>query len=122
MSSGCGNCGGNCGSCGGCAGSLVLTEKEIDLLKLLGQVAFLPVVRKASDMTPVYPESTDPDATAVLVCLEKKGLIDLDYRAPLAGFDYSGCTGHPVRGSIALTARGQQVLELLDLQGIVPED
>lgn len=118
----CGGCGGNCGSCGGCAGSLVLTEKEIDLLKLLGQMAFLPVVRKASDMIPVSPESTDSEASAVLACLEKKGLIDLDYRMPLAGFDYSGCTGCPVHGSMALTQRGQQVLELLELQGITAEE
>ena len=118
----CGGCGGNCGSCGGCAGSLVLTEKEIELLRLLGQMAFLPVVRKASDMIPVFPESSDPDATAVLTCLEKKGLIDLDYRAPLQGFDYGNCKGYPVHGSMALTERGQQVLELLELQGATMEE
>ena len=118
----CGGCGGNCGSCGGCAGSLVLTQKEIDMLQLLGQVAFLPVARKASDMTPVYPESTDPDCSLVLTCLEKKGLIDLDYRAPLAGFDYSAWKGYPVQGSMALTQRGQQVLEILELQGAAGEE
>ena len=118
----CGSCTGNCGSCGGCAGSLVLTEKEVELLQLLGQVAFLPVVRKASDMIPVYPESSDPDATAVLACLEKKGLVDLDYRAPLQGFDYGACKGYPVHGSMALTERGQQVLELLELQGTTMEE
>jgi hypothetical protein len=117
----CGSCAGNCESCGGCAGSLVLTEKEVEMLQLLGQVAFLPVVRKASDMIPVYPESNDPDTTAVLECLEKKGLIDLDYRAPLAGFDYSGCKVHCVHGSMALTVRGQQVLELLEVQGAATE-
>ena len=118
----CGSCGGNCGSCGGCAGSLVLTEKELEMLRLLGQVAFLPVVRKSADMIPVYPESTDPDCTAVLTFLEKKGLIDLDYRVPLAGFDYSDCKSYPVHGSMALTARGQQVLEILDLQGTAVEE
>lgn len=117
----CGSCSGHCGSCGGCAGSLVLTWKEVEFLRLLGQVAFLPVVRKASDMVPVYPESSDPECSPVLECLEKKGLIDLDYRMPLAGFDYSGCPW-PVHGSMALTARGQQVLELLELQGAQPEE
>ena len=112
------SCSGNCGSCGGCAGSLVLTEKEIELLRLLGQMAFLPVVRKASDMIPVFPESSDPDATAVLTCLEKKGLISLDFDKPLKGFDMSAYAAYPIHGSLALTQRGQTVLELLDYQGI----
>ena len=37
---------------------------------------------------------------------------------PLPGADMSAYRGYPVHGSIALTARGQQVLELLDVQGI----
>ena len=50
-----------------------------------------------------------------LLCLEKKGLISLDYDQPLGGCDYGA---YPLRGSFALTARGQRVLELLEIQGI----
>ena len=51
-------CSGNCSSCGGCAKQLTLTQEEIDFLKELGQIPFLPVARKADDMTPVYLEDT----------------------------------------------------------------
>ena len=115
--SNCNSCGGNCGSCGGCANTLTLTKEEIDMLHTLGQIPFLPTARKADDMTPIYLEEAGKDYSLILACLEKKGLIDIDYRAPLSGFDYSAYKGYPIHGSIALTARGQQVLDLLELQG-----
>ena len=115
--SNCNSCSGNCGQCGGCASTLTLTKDEIDMLLIFAQIPFLPAARKADDMTPIYLEQTGKDLSLILTCLEKKGLIDIDYRAPLSGFDYSAYKGYPVHGSMALTARGQQVLELLDLQG-----
>ena len=51
--------GGCCESCGGCKGDILLSEGEIALLQALGQFSFLPVARKAGDMTPVYREETD---------------------------------------------------------------
>jgi hypothetical protein len=117
----CENCGGctDCGSCGGCGKQLLLTQPEIDLLLLLGQIPFLPVARKASDMTPVFLEEGAPeDASAALVLLEKKLLIDIDYSKPLSGADMTAYQGLPVHGSFALTQRGQTVLELLQQQGI----
>ena len=113
-------CGGNCGSCGGCAKELTLTQPEIDVLRLLGQFAFLPVARRADDMTPVCLEAgEDREQTSlVLQVLEKKALIDIDYRKPLAGVDMQAYRGLPVHGSFALTERGQQVLEMLEIQGI----
>ena len=114
-----GNCTGNCGSCGGCAKELTLTEGELALLNLLAQIPFLPVARKTDDMTPVYLEADAPEnASLVLQVLEKKQLIDLDYGAPLKGFDMSAYRGFPVHGTVALTARGQTVVDLLDKQGI----
>ena len=118
----CGFCGGNCGSCGGCAGALSLTQPEIDMLLQLAQIPFLPVARRADDMTPVYLEETGVDYSLILACLEKKGLVDLDYHTPLSGFDYSAYKAYPLRGSMALTQRGQQVVELLELQGAQPEE
>lgn len=113
----CNSCSGNCGQCCGCAGTLTLTKDEIDMLLTFGQIPFLPVARKADDMTPIYLEETGKDHSLILACLEKKGLIDLDYRSALSGFNYNAYKAYPVRGSMALTARGQHVLELLDLQG-----
>ena len=85
----------------------------------LGQYSFLPVARKADDYTPVYKEDaafTPEEYSLIIPILEKKQLIYLDY-TPLLGADMSAYTGYPVHGSMGLTQRGQQVLELLELQG-----
>lgn len=114
-------CSGNCGSCGGCARELVLTDPEIELLQSLGQIPFQPVARRADDMTPVYLEDdrySRESYSLILQCLEKKGLIDIDYEKPLKGVDMTPYRGFPVHGSFALTQRGQQVLEMLEFQGI----
>ena len=117
-----GCCNGNCGSCSGCARELVLTEKEIDFLNTLGQYAFLPVARPMGDLTPVYLEDGEPEEMSLLLqCLEKKGLISLDYDKPLTGFDETAYAAYPIRGSMALTERGQKVLELMEYQGIGAE-
>jgi len=111
----------NCGGCGGCRGEVELTGGEIAFLKKLGQIPFLPVARKADSMEPVYPEaeSCSPEENSlILQCLEKKGLISIDYDAPLKGLDEGIYGKYPIRGSFALTARGQQVLELLEIQGV----
>ena len=114
-------CNGNCGSCGGCASTLSLTQWELDMLDALSQCPFLPVARKASEETPVYLEE-DAHSIAeyglILLCLEKKGLVEIDYRQPLSGFAYEAYAGYPVHGTVSLTARGQQVVELLAIQGI----
>ena len=117
----CQNCGG-CGSCGGCDRSLTLTEQELALLSRFAQIPFLPVARKAGDTEPVYLEDGDPLTSAtVILCLEKKGLIDIDYHLPLERFDYSAYANYPLLGSMALTQRGQEVLDTLEWQGITEE-
>ena len=114
-----GNCGDNCGSCSGCARELILTEKEIAFLERLGQYAFLPVARTMGDLTPVYLEEGDREEMSLLLqCLEKKGLISLDYDKPLGGFDRQAYAAYPIQGSMALTERGQLVLEMMEYQGI----
>ena len=114
-----GNCSGNCSACSGCARELVLTGKEMEFLNLLGQYAFLPVARTMGDLTPVYLEEGEKEEMSLLLqCLEKKGLISLDYHKPLKGFDMTAYNAYPIQGSMALTERGQTVLELLDYQGI----
>lgn len=111
-------CNGNCGSCGGCAKELLLSQQELDILNFLGQVAFLPVARKADDMTPVCLECSGEQVSLALELLEKKSLISIDYDRPLTGASMEAYKGYPVHGSIALTARGQSVLETLEIQGI----
>ena len=113
------HCSGNCSSCSGCARELTLTQPEIDFLNRLAQYAFLPVARKLGDLEPVYLEEGDPEQMGmILQVLEKKGLISLDFDKPLRGFDESAYAAYPIRGSMALTQRGQTVLELLEYLGI----
>ena len=117
-------CSGNCGNCGGCGKSLTLSQPELDLLQELGQIPFLPVARKVSDMTPVYLEDTRYDGetySLVLQCLEKKGLIRIDYDMPLSGASMQRYGEYPVHGSFALTERGQQVLDLIEKHGVQEE-
>lgn len=112
-------CNGNCGTCGGCAKELTLSQMEIDFLLQLGQIPFLPVARKMGDLEPVYLEPDAPEnASLILQCLEKKGLISLDYDKPLKGFDEATYAAYPIRGSMALTERGHTVLELIERQGV----
>ena len=116
------SCNGNCCACSGCARELVLTGKEIEFLNTLGQYAFLPVARTMGDLTPVYLEDGDREEMSLLLqCLEKKGLISLDYDKPLLHFDERAYAAYPIRGSMALTERGQKVLELMEYQGIYTE-
>ncbi|MBQ3530191.1 MAG: hypothetical protein IJA47_06860 [Oscillospiraceae bacterium] len=115
--SGCKGCSGNCSGCGKV---LELSQGEIDLLQALGQYSFLPVARKADDMTPVYREEsayTEAEYSLFIQLLEKKNLIYLDY-TPLKGAKMGLYPEYPVHGSMALTQRGQQVLDLLETQGI----
>ena len=115
--SGCGKC---CGSCGGC-GEMILSSGEVEMLQKLGQIPFLPVARKADDMTPMCFEEdvhTSEEYSLILQCLEKRGLISIDYDMPLKGAYGDAYTPYRVRGSFALTAKGQEILDLLELQGI----
>lgn len=114
-----GSCNGNCAGCSGCARELVLTQEELDFLRKLGQIPFLPVARKMDEDVPVYLEEGQPEQMSLLLqCLEKKGLISLDYDQPLPGMEQGAYAAYPIRGSMALTRRGQQVLELVEYQGV----
>ena len=118
----CGGCSGSCPGCGGCDRSLSLTAEEVAFLKRLGELSFLPVGRKREDMVPIFLEDGEEQQdlnSLVLQCLEKKDLVSLDYDQPLKGFREPWYLRCPIRGSVALTNRGQQVLEVLDYQGLL---
>ena len=112
----CGSCE-SCTGCGGCDRSLTVTAPELEFLGRLAQTPFLPVGRKIDGEVPLFED--DPEMTAVLQVLETKQLISIDYRLPLKGCREEWYLKSPIRGSLALTARGQRVLELLDYQGIL---
>lgn len=114
----CKNCG---GGCGGCAKVLELTQGEIDLLQELAVYAFLPVARRTDDMTPFYPEGGAyplEEYSAILTHLERKSLVAIDYSAPVGSYPEEVYGRWPVHGSVALTKRGQEVVESLNITGI----
>lgn len=110
-----GKCGGNCAECSGCSGcggSLELNRGEVAFLEKLGQIPFLPISFAGENETPVYREDRDfseEEYSLSIQLLEKKGLISIEHK-PL--------TGSSGQGSVGLTAKGQQVLEIIQIQGI----
>ena len=44
--------------------------------------------------------------------------MSLDYDKPLRNFDDAKYAAYPVKGSVALTERGQKVVEMLEIEGI----
>lgn len=119
---GCAGCQSSCGGCGGCpgcGGQYSLTQEEIEFLSEFAVIPFLPAARKADGDMPVYLEHGGDiqKNSETLMWLKLKGLISIDYDLPIKNYDYSIYKGYPVRGSMALTASGQAVLEALDIQG-----
>ena len=113
---GCENCGNGC--CGG-GQALLLTAAELALLRRLGETPFLPAAPDGK--IPVYLEDRDrpgEEYAAAILGLEGKRLLRLDYDIPLGGFGYEAYGAYPLHGSMALTGRGQDVLEQIEIQGI----
>ena len=118
--SSCSGCKGGCSGCTGCGGSLSVTEEEVAFLTRLGEIPFLPVGRSLGDTAPIFLEEGEQRKefySLLLQCLEKKNLISLDYDMPLKGYEEGWYATVPIKGSMALTQRGQRVLELLEYQG-----
>ena len=64
------------------------------------------------------PERPREQSAAAIQGLAAKGLLCLDYDIPLKNFDYAAYRNYPLHGSIALTGRGQEILEQIEIQGI----
>ena len=119
--SGCTGCGGCASGCGGCQSHvLLLTEAEIRLLRRFGDLAFLPAACTRTNETPVYLSDLGGRAeiSAAILALQVKRLISVDFALPLQGFDYAGYEDYPVRGSMALTAAGQEALDSPEHPGL----
>lgn len=120
--------GSGCGAC--CSrGELLLCREEIVLLLALGQYAFLPVLTTYAGGEPRYAPIPE-DATYfaanfsdLLLSLERKGLISLDSDMPLTNADYGKerSASTTLCGSIALTMRGQEVLDWVNLEKLDSE-
>ena len=121
--SGCSGCSGSCPGSSGCPGrdgSLSVTEEEVAFLRRMAQLPFLPVGRKMGALEPIFLEDGEEKRefyAGLLQCLEKKSLVSLAYDRPLKGYRGAWYATVPIQGSIALTQRGQTVLELLEYQG-----
>ena len=120
--SGCGKGCGSC-SCGSSSGDcLYLTQEELSVLRQLEVLPFLPAAFNRKGRHPICLDCPgDREAVSdALTGLEAKGLISLDPDLPLQGFAYQAYEDEgafPLHGSFALTARGQEVVELLAIQG-----
>lgn len=114
----------NCRHCSRCGGSLLLTPIEAALLEQLAQTPFLPVGKGLGEL-PVYLEDNAwpaEDYGRAILALDRKGLVRLDTDVPLQGFDYTAYERCPLHGSFALTAKGQDVVELIQIQGFCQEE
>ena len=102
-------------SCRGC-GDIYLSKPALELLTLLGSFAFLPVGER--DGKAVHISDSGEEHINSLKALILNGLVSLDWTRPLEGCDYSAYSGFDRLGSIALTARGQDALDTLDVLGV----
>ncbi len=112
-------CGGSC-SGGGCRPAVTLTPLEYELLLAFGRTPFLPAAFPQDREKAVCFDLPGEEGavSAALAGLRFKHLIDIDWDIPLTGFDYTPYAAYPYHGSMALTAQGQRVLDLLDINGI----
>ena len=109
------------GNCRGCSKELELTQMEVNLLRLFAQIPFLPVAQRQESGPPLFMgDSIGPAEILgpVITALQQKQLSQLDYDLPLANYSYSDYEPCIRKGSMALTAKGQTVVELLEIQGI----
>lgn len=117
----CDNCEGSCGGCSGCRSSLTITPVEYALLQQFAVTPFLPVAASWNLKIPIYLEETAYSAEeygAALTGLSLKGLIRIDYDVPLSNFSYQAYQSYPMHGSMALTGRGQDIVEQLEIQDV----
>ena len=95
-----------------------MTEAELDLLTRFGENPFQPLGRTSGSEEPVPVMDGVKIDPAVLMGLKLKGLITLDYDTPIRGFDYAAYADCDEHGSMALTLRGQEALDALEILGI----
>ena len=123
----CGGCSGcssgehrGCGAC--CSGEVILCEEEVVILSALAQLAFLPIACRTEPCDSRYLPVTDDYGLSpalfsqVIASLSFKGFITVDPNIPLSNVNYRvhHTEADITFGSIALTARGQELLNFLE--------
>ena len=105
-----------CGVC--CPRRVAVSEREAVLLDRLAVLPFLPLVRHPETGAAVILDA-EMDTKADMVAMEslrRKGLVRMDEERPVFRADYSGYEGW-IRGSVSLTAAGQDLLDILEYGG-----
>lgn len=100
-------------------GEVTLTEPEAKLIKILAELAFLPVISDYTEEEIQYSLLPKEDfleiPSIVVAMLEQKHIITVDADLPISGFSYGdipkGKNYH--FGSIAFTVQGQEVADWL---------
>ncbi|MDD3537200.1 MAG: hypothetical protein PHH65_02920 [Eubacteriales bacterium] len=112
----------HCGACcgGRCKQEMIMAPTEIAILKRLAESPFLPLVKKphTGDQFMPIPDFISAEYETALLALSSKGLISMDADFPLSNFDYAEYSEQYECGSIALTGRGQAVIDVMEIQGM----
>lgn len=111
----------HCGKCcaSGCFGypdvAGCLTDEEREILSLFSSVPFLPVAKDGEKIIFLEDKHFPQEVVGkIILSLERKGALQVDYDIPLGGFDYKGY-GESLHGSLALTPLGQEMLEQINI-------
>lgn len=115
------HCGRCCrGICSGCGSSVSLSDGELEMLLEFAQFSFLPIA-SGENNNPIYREDntrSEADYALILLGLERKRLIQINYDIPLLNYEYRNYRDCKGLGSMALTALGQYVIDQIENQGI----
>ena len=108
----------HCENCGGCWQSAALNPLEFEMLNVFSVTPFVPVaIDRQSGRMLLTDLELEPNAAGLaLRMLQRRGLVRVDADLPLPNADYSGYEDW-TRGSAALTARGQELLDDMEHQG-----
>ncbi len=96
--------------------AVFLTRPALELLELFRTRPFLPLGRSGGK--PLFIDDDGARRVNSVLALSLNGLITTDFASPLSGFDYSPYSECEELGSMALTLRGQEALDSIDIQGI----
>lgn len=104
-----------CAGCAGCQQNAALNPLEYALLDVFSVTPFLPVAidRQSGQALLLDPELEKAAASLALRLLQRRGYVQVSSDLPLQNASYHGYEDWK-HGSVALTARGQDMLDRLE--------
>ena len=101
--------------CGACQSGSSISPLARELLTVFAQTPFLPIAldKDSGQIVLVDPELETEAASLALRELQRRRLVSVDHDFLLSKASYDGYEGW-AHGSAALTARGQDMLDLLE--------